>query len=130
MAETGTSFAEKRKDARYEGIYAEYDIIKVSSRSTQSYFKSGFLRNFSKGGVSLFLSEEVGPQEHVRLRLHDPQSPAPISAIGTVVWQQNTKFAPINGVAQSNIGVQFIRLSESDEGRLDALVEYCQSKKH
>jgi len=129
MNETAT-VNERRADTRYEGVYAEYQLISSFDEKSPPRFKTGFIRNFSRSGLSLFISEDLELNSYFRIRLYDPNSPNPIIALAGIVWKQKTKFRQMDGSEHCNIGLKFMKIEKEDDRRLNMLVDYFESMKN
>ena len=80
--------------------------------------------NVSAGGIFLITQEPYQIGTKLRIKFNLPDDPQPIETEGEVVWQRGERE---NSDRQPGMGVQFMKIAESDRGRIrrfvDSLVE-------
>jgi hypothetical protein len=130
MVTATEAYNEKRVDPRYEGVYAEYEVFKDLEYGGPSNFRNAFIRNFSKTGISLYVTSPIGMDDFVRVRLYDPNSTVPIVVVCRTVWVKRTPYGLRSGQEHFDVGFRITRYEGASEGRLMQLINYFESLRH
>jgi len=118
---------EKREQTRYEGVYAEYTLIKDEEGSDRVEFKAGFIRNFGLGGSSLQVFDNIAKDTLVLLHLYDPNVNAPIEILSDLVWKSLKTEWPAKNRDKYNIGIKHLYMDKDNESRLNRMIEYFEA---
>ena len=119
---------DRRQDKRYSGAQAEYVFVREEDDLNNVHFKKGMLRNFSKSGVNLSITEDIPPSTFFLIRLYEPlvsKTVRYIHALGSLVWQQKAPYDPAKG-DRIIVGVKFLHLDEPDAEMLDLLSQHLE----
>jgi len=120
---------EKREQTRYEGVYAEYALIDDRENVHDPDFKAGFIRNFSRGGSSLQVYDNIDENTLVWVKLYDPNIRVPIEALGGLAWKARDTQCPPGNRDRYDIGIKFLYLDEDNKHRLGLMIEYFENMK-
>ena len=120
---------DRRQDRRYAGVQVEYVFVSAEDNLENVRFKKGALRNFSKSGVNLTITESIPPSSYFLIRLYEPfesKKARYIHALGGLVWQQRSEELKGQGII---VGIKFLHLDEMDADRLNMLSQYFELSK-
>jgi len=119
-------FVERRKHPRYRGEYVEYAILGEFDTLSALKYTPSFLRNFSLGGASLMVYQEIAESAVIYLRLYYEESPKPVEVMSVLVWSKEAE-GPKFGRKKYNIGVRFVNLDETNKVNLQKMNTYFRT---
>ena len=107
---------EKRRYIRLDTrLKITYTIVQQerSSRVTET-------EDISGGGIRIFLMEQLPVGTLIRLTIHLPQDPTPVSCTGKVVWNEEFYISPPEQKEGKVVeaGVEFTEIDPKDRDRI------------
>jgi len=120
---------EHRKDMRYQGVYAEYAMIEFEDDldDDRLRFKAGFIRDFSFGGSSLQVYDNLSENILILLRLYDPNVIKPIEILSGLVWKRLETNRAANNRERFNVGFKHLYIDGDNTRALNRMIEYFES---
>ncbi len=109
---------EKRKFARLNALV---DVV-YTKYPTAAKEELSLTKNISKGGICLIVYEDLKESDVLNLKIFLPGDKIAINAMGRVVWVKEFTIGDIPEGKRSDVGIEFIKISEDDLSRVNKYV--------
>jgi hypothetical protein len=120
---------DNRMHTRYQGVYAEYALIEGEENLNPDHlqFKAGFIRDFSMGGSSLQIYDNLPADTLILLRLYDPNIIRPIEILSGLVWKDPERNYPARNRARFNVGLRYLYMDKENRHALNRMIDYFET---